>query len=195
MIRIALIPFVTLAFGLLLNGGESELGSSSVSVYPEHLTGSFTGGFGEETCRSCHFDYDLNPEEGNLTVSGIGEKISAGQHLEIEISVEREVLGAAGFQLSARFEDGSQAGSFEIEGNERVMFSSSVPDSLQYVQHTREGTKPADKNKQTWTIKWQAPESLAGPVIFNIAANAANGDQSEFGDFIYSRELVIDSKK
>lgn len=159
------------------------------NVYPEHLTGTFTGGFGEETCRSCHFDYDLNPEEGSLSVSDIPEKLSAGEKFEIVISVKREELGAAGFQLSARYEDGSQAGEFLIENNSRIMFSSEVPDSLQYVQHSREGTNPSDENKNSWTLRWQAPESPKGPVIFNIVSNAANGDQSEFGDYIFAKEI------
>lgn len=188
--RIVLVPCITLAFGMLYHGGEPAHEPGQVQ-YPEHLTGTFTGGFGEETCRSCHFDYDLNPEEGALTLSGLGSTVSAGASYEIRITVERPELGAAGFQLTSRYEDGRQAGHFDIEGNARVMFSTSAPDTLQYVQHSAEGSRPQGNNRQRWTITWTAPEQPEGPVIFNVAANAANGDRSEFGDYIYSGEWVI----
>lgn len=100
-------------------------------------------------------------------------------------------MGGAGFQLSARFEDGSQAGRFKISENDRVMFTESVPDSLQYVQHSRKGTELSEENKNSWIVTWQAPESVSSAVIFNVAANAGNGDQSEFGDFIYADEWKV----
>lgn len=190
---VALLLFTLLSAFLLSAGGDKsehkDISTADKLSYPEHLTGTFTGGFGEETCRSCHFDYDLNPDGGTFSVSGIPDQISEGEAVEIQITVEREELGAAGFQLSARYEDGRQAGRFDIEKNDRVMFSKAVPGSLQYVQHTNEGTNPSEEQKSSWTVKWEPPESAEGPIIFNIAANAANGDQSEFGDFIYAEEI------
>ncbi|GAA5522641.1 hypothetical protein Asal01_02603 [Fodinibius salicampi] len=166
-------------------------GNGAEIPYPEHLTGAFTGGFGEETCRSCHFDYDLNPGGGSLEITGIPAKISGKERIHIEITVEREALGAAGFQLSARYPNGQQAGSFDIAGKDRMMYSRTVPDSLEYVQHSEVATDPTEENSGSWTLTWVAPESVSGPVFFNIAANAANGDQSEFGDFIYAQEIKV----
>lgn len=193
--RLLALPSLTLLLAFTLSASENSESATTKSTaeisYPEHLAGTFTGGFGEETCRSCHFDYDLNPDGGDLSVSGIHEKITKGETVEIRITVEREELGAAGFQLSSRYEDGSQAGQFVIEKRDRIMFTQATADSLQYVQHSDEGANPSQENKNSWTVKWQAPESPKGPVFFNIAANAANGDQSEFGDFIYTEEVKI----
>lgn len=176
-----------------LSGNPPVLTSGDEVAYPEHLTGTFTGGFGEETCRSCHFDYDLNPDEGNLSVLGIPDQISGGEKVDITVVVKREELGRAGFQLSARYESGRQAGSFETGDNKRIIFSEAVPDTLQYVQHSRNGSTVGDDGKNSWTITWEAPGSLKEPVIFNVSANAANGDQSEFGDFIYAEEIKVRS--
>lgn len=196
MLRLLTLPLLTLVSAFILSSLDSKSESKTAEIddhiqYPEHLTGTFTGGFGEETCRSCHFDYDLNPDGGALTVSGIPERLSAGETVDIKIAVERDKLGAAGFQLSARYKDGSQAGEFDIERSDRIMFSESVPDSVQYVQHTNKGTKPSEGNTSSWNVKWKAPDSAEGIIIFNIAANAANGDMSEFEDFIYTEELEI----
>jgi len=192
MFRFFLPLLFTLMFGFLFSHKERNEDPYEVKsiAYPEQLTGAFTGGFGEETCRSCHFDYDLNPEGGSLSVSGIPEQISKGERFEIEISVSRENIRAGGFQLSARFKDGTQAGNFEVAQNERIMLSKFVPDTLQYVQHSEDGTIASGKGTTRWTVNWQAPTLASSDiVIFNISGNAANGDQSEFGDFIYNKEV------
>lgn len=193
MYKLVLLPLFTLIAGLLSSGSIPPLESSRSGIhsYPEHLTGAFTGGFGEETCHSCHFDYELNPKDGSLLVSGLPTTIKAGQTLNIAITVSRKELGKAGFQLSARDPGGRQTGRFEIEDNSRVMATKSVPATLQYVQHSKEGTEPSEQGATNWKITWKAPDTLADTVFFNISANAANGDQSEFGDFIYAKEIKV----
>lgn len=190
--RLLILPLVALFTASIYAGQETELVSARKAVgktYPEHLSGAFTGGFGEDTCRRCHFDYELNPGGGRLGVSGIPKEIPENKSVEITIMVERQKLKKAGFQLSARFEDGTQAGRFKIAGRNRLMFTDSAPDSVQYVQHSQSGSTPNQENKARWLVTWLAPESPGKPVIFNVAANAGNGDQSEFGDFIYAKEI------
>lgn len=190
MLRLFILPVMTLLMAVTLPEIPTVPVPGDVPPYPEHLTGTFTGGFGEQTCRSCHFDYDLNPDAGRLAVSGMPERITGGETLEILIRLEREQLGRGGFQLSARYADGKQAGSFEVGDNDRTMFSNATSDSVEYIQHSPGGSEPLGEHETSWTITWRAPQSLAGPVTFHIAANAANGDQSEFGDFIYTEEIT-----
>lgn len=196
MLRLFLFPLVTLIMAFTYLRFDHQVSDElpkeiSTSVYPEHLTGAFTGGFGEQTCRNCHFDYDLNPEGGALSVSGIPRNVKAGEAVAITITVKREELGRAGFQLTARYEDGSQAGHFDIADNKRLMFTGVGPDSLQYVQHSKTGSRIGEKGKGRWTVRWIAPREVGGTIIFNVVANAANGDQSEFGDFIYAKEIRV----
>jgi hypothetical protein len=190
MIRLIALPAITLLLGFVVTSDPPQ--PKSPAAYPEHLTGAFTGGFGEETCRSCHFDYDLNPDGGRLKVTGLESTIESGEVVKISIEASREEMGKAGFQLTAHFADGRQAGSFRLEKNERVTLTDNVSDSVQYVQHSAEGTEPTEEGINNWSIQWKAPEQVSSPIIFNIAANAGNGDQSEFGDFIYAEEIKID---
>lgn len=192
--KLIIIPAFTLSVGILFSTNEAQT-LQPEQGYPEHLAGAFTGGFGEETCHSCHFDYDMNRQEGSLTVEGIPDEIEEGRIYEFDISIEREDLGKAGFQLSARFSDGSQAGIFQLGENDRVMFTKQVPDSLQYLQHSEQGTSPIEDGENSWKVVWKAPDSIPDSIHFHIAANAANGDQSEFGDWIYTRSFKVIGRK
>lgn len=191
-IKALLIPVLTLSTGIFFVTIETENLPKEVNVgYPEQLTGDFTGGFGEETCRSCHFDYDLNWSEGSLLVEGIPVNITPGKTYQIKVSVRREQMGSAGFQVSARFRNGKQAGQFLISENRKTMFTNQASDSLQLVQHSTEGSVPQAKGQQSWKIEWEAPEIISDSVVFSISANAANGDQSEFGDWIYNKAYTV----
>ena len=159
-------------------------------MFPEHLAGAFSGGFGEQSCHSCHFDYDLNIEEGELELRGLADEIESGKEYELEVFVSRPDLGAAGFQLTARFEDGSQAGEFVL--NEQVILTPNTPGDVEYLQHAIRNIHP-DNGSKLWLFTWKAPENTDQPIIFNLAGNAANGDESAFGDYILVRELVVGS--
>lgn len=184
-----LIPVLTLSAGFFISTGEPNPVQDEAGPYPDHLVGAFTGGFGEETCHSCHFDYDLNWEEGELSVQGIPKEVQPGMVYEIEIKVKRKNMGRAGFQMSSRFRDGTQAGSFQTLENERLMFTEQVPDSIQFLQHSNKGTELINEMSTQWIIQWKAPDQMIDSIYFNISANAANGDESEFGDWIYVQEI------
>lgn len=192
VLKLALITLMPFAVGLAVNSGKpaSAIDSDSgLYVYPEHLDGPYTGGFGEETCRSCHFDYDLNMDGGSLTIAGLDDSYTPGEVIPITVTVQSEELEIGGFQLSARFEDGTQAGSFQWDGNE-LMFTPEVNGDVQYIQHSEEGTKPTDGSEVSWSINWITPES-GEAVIINVAANAGNYDDSSFGDWIYAKEITL----
>jgi len=60
---------------------------------------------------------------------------------------------------------------------------------LQYVQHSFSGTEPVKTGVNNWVIDWIAPKELTDTTYFNISSNAANGDDSAFGDWIYVKEV------
>lgn len=186
---IALIPFFV---GIHFPEKEEIFASETLSApNPEHLDGAFTGGFGEQTCHSCHFDYDINKEGGSLTVQGVNETYRPGKAYEITVTVESEHLEIGGFQMTARFEDGSQAGSFQWKGD-GLMYTPSVSNGLKYLQHSADGTDPTGEREASWVFTWIAPDDER-EVFFNIAANAGNNDDSAFGDWIYVEELITES--
>ncbi len=159
-------------------------------VFPEHLAGAFTGGFGEQTCHSCHFDYDLNMEDGLLRLVGLPQTIVPSNEYELTVEIRRPELGAAGFQLTSRFEDGIQAGTFLL--NAEVGLTPMSSDEVQYLQHAIRNIRP-DGDTKKWTFTWKAPSDIRSSIYFHLAGNAANGDESAFEDWILIREYVIDN--
>ncbi len=188
LLGIVSIPFIV---GLSMPEVKSNHSLKSAVENPDHLDGAFTGGFGEETCRSCHFDYDLNMDGGSLTLDGAPEYYEAGKDYEITITLQAEQLEVGGFQMTARFEDGSQAGNFSWDGDD-LMFTPSVSDEVKYLQHSASGTQPTEDRTIRWTFTWTAPEQDDEKVILNIAANSGNYDDSSFGDWIYADETTLE---
>ncbi len=185
---IILIPFLAgLSMPETKPLNESFFGED---MNPDRIDGPFTGGFGEQTCHSCHFDYDLNMDGGSLSAEGFPVAFRAGEEYDITVSVESEHLRNGGFQLTTRFEDGSQAGSFSWNGD-HLKYTPGISDDIKYLQHTRESTIPTGERKVSWNFTWQAPECSGEEVIINIAANAGNDDDSAFGDWIYVKELIL----
>jgi hypothetical protein len=165
-------------------------------AYAEGAPPGFSGGFKEESCHACHFHEEPNSGGGRLTIEGVPAKFEAGQRYTLTVALTRAGMKRAGFQLAARFKDGgAQAGTLAPgpgEG-ERVKVESSS--GVQYAGQKKAGSLVAD-DVARWTLVWTAPER-GGPVIFHAAANAADGNESADGDFVYTADLlaVLDARE
>lgn len=157
--------------------------------YPENTPLGHTGGFDEPTCLACHFDGELNAPGGSLTIAGVDEKLVAGQSYEISVTLQRKEMAKSGIQLSVRHPDGGQAG--QLRSSNAALRVDTLA-GVQYARHSLAGTVPLNGDSTVWHLTWTAPRDQS-EAIFHVAANAANGDVSEFGDFIYtlSRSVVV----
>lgn len=169
---------------------------AGAALYAAGPPPAHTGGFGEETCAYCHFENELNDPGGSLSIRGVPASYEPETEYPIEVVLVRPDLKRGGFQLSARFSDGSasgeQAGDLVVEaGSARV----DLHDGIQYARQTYAGSEPSTADSIRWLLTWTSPDSAAGPIVFHVAANAANGDKSEFGDFIYLEEATSTTER
>lgn len=173
-----------LGLAVVLAAGAASL---VAAAYLEGPVPARTGGFGETTCHQCHWDNPLNDPAGRLTLSAPLIH-TPGERYLITVDVAHPELVLAGFQLSARFDTGPAVGRSAgvlrpIDGLTQQV--SDEAQRIQYIQHTREGASGQRRGTAQWTFAWTAP--LEGDrVTFHAAGNAANGDASELGDFIYT---------
>jgi hypothetical protein len=180
---------VAWAAGLAVPGGIAIAAPSAWGPAPGH-----TGGFGDPTCRECHSDNPLNVPGGTLELDA-PEQYKRGETYRLTVRLRRPGMRRGGFQMVARYAAGQtrgkQAGQFSQPEDRRIALVEHPIRHLTFVEHTPEGTVVSDDSELQWSIQWQAPVESSIPVVFNVAGNASNDDDSNLGDFIYtvSREV------
>lgn len=147
-----------------------------------------TGGFGEDTCRSCHTSFGLNEGHrrgGFFNIAGVPSVYSPGAAYPVIVSIAQPGQLRWGFELSARYvTSGRQAGSL-IPVDEFTQVKEEA--GILYIQHTEEGTRfGVFDGPVEFHFNWIAPDPAEGPVFFNAAGNAADGRDNRFGDYIYT---------
>jgi hypothetical protein len=148
-----------------------------------------TGGFGEPSCVSCHFQDSVNLPPGKLTITDAPERWTPGQAYPITITLTRPGMLLGGFQLAARFESGgAQAGTLSTKPDDasRIKVTRHT-NGVEYAHHLPPGTMLASRDTARWVVIWTAPMG-AGVVTFHVAANAASDDDSPLGDYIYTAQ-------
>ena len=171
------------------------LAASTVTLaFREGPLPNMAGGFGDQTCRMCHFDGPLNAPGGRVVLSAPASYVP-GKVYPISVTLTRKAVERGGFEISARFttapERGRQAGSWAVPSDGRVQSVKSQQDaSLVFLQHTTAGSTTKTPGTLAWTLQWTAPPPGRGAVQFNVAANASNDDASPLGDHIYTSERV-----
>jgi len=152
-----------------------------------------TGGFGEPTCRACHSDSGLNEPGGKLAITGAPPTYDPGRTYQLEVVLRRAGMLRAGFQLAARFADGAAAGrpaGVVAPGDAGSVVIWDTLSHVSYIQHTEIGTD-LHGDAGRWLVSWTAPAEARGIVAFHAAGNAADGDDSPLGDFIYTTAVRV----
>ena len=151
---------------------------------------AFTGGFGEPTCQRCHAGNPLDDPAGALELRGLPDgAYEPGRSYRVTVVLRRPGMARGGFEAAARFAAGAdsaaQAGSWRTL-DERAAITPGR--HALYIHHTELGSDPS-ADSASWTVEWTAPRSSA-PVLFHVSANAANGDDSAFDDYVYAKGWV-----
>lgn len=155
-----------------------------------------TGGFGEPACQRCHFDAPVNPPEARLEIRGFPGRFRPDSTYPLTVVVTAPDLGRAGFEAAVRCgeggDEGRQAGRLWAAGPRVEVVQGGGGElagdsSVQYARHTREGSRTTAPDTATWRVVWAAPGPACPSAVLHAAANAADGDASEFGDRIVTR--------
>ena len=145
----------------------------------------FSGGFGEDHCQACHNSEKLNATPGSVTIS-VPQRYSPGKSYTVTVTLKRPAMKIGGFVLTSRFEnDSAQAGTLSLGDDQQGRIKIANDRGVQYAYHSRPGTELTGTGVVRWTLRWTAPKGKR-VVLFNVASNAANGDDSQSGDFIYT---------
>ena len=155
---------------------------------PTGATGSAI--FKQPSCSqsSCHVGMVVNSPNGSLTLTGVPGSYTLGQSYDLNITINQPNQRRWGFQISARARtSGASVGSFQALDGFSQLQTLGTP-AIQYMAHTGAGTRAGTAGPVTFQIRWNAPATNAGEVVFSVAGNAANNDNNNTGDFIHFRE-------
>jgi hypothetical protein len=188
-LRIRSILIVAGATAFVASLAAADSGRAHGRAYPHGAPPGTTGGFGEPTCQQCHFGAGLNEAGGTLALDGVPGRYTPGETYRLVVRLRRAWLGAAGFQLAARTADGAQAGTLAPD-DPRTQVQPG-PRGVQYAGHTVAGSAAPSPDSAAWTVDWTAPPAGTGPVTLSAAANAADGDRSPLGDYVYALERAV----
>ncbi|HEU0054009.1 MAG TPA: choice-of-anchor V domain-containing protein [Longimicrobium sp.] len=162
-------------------------------AYPDKPPLAHTGGFGEPTCLQCHVGGEPNAAGGTLAITGVPASYRPGETYRLTVRMTRPEMVTGGFQLSSRFAEGAaagrQAGALRaVDGRAQVAVDSTS--GVQYASHTKPGTEQTAHWATEWALDWTAPAEGSVAVIFHLAANSTNGDESPIGDFVYWTQVT-----
>ena len=177
---IASLPFRILTAAIALSV------ATAATFMREKPPEAHTGAFGEPTCQECHSGEPLNQAPGTVTIFGLPQFYSPGKSYVVTVTLSAPELQVGGFQMTARFDNGQQAGRLEASSTGTTV---SALRGIEYASHTLEGIA-ATRNKVRWAVVWHAPEEARMTVVFNVAANASNDDASPLGDHIYTAKAT-----
>lgn len=182
-----------LVFWAIFATGFSKLRPESkpsvAGFYPANPLPAHTGGFGETSCHSCHSEWELNPSGGSLQIGWAHKTVRPGREHALDVSLTHPQMLRAGFQLSARFADGpnagKQAGRFVASTTHHAV---SELGGISYLSQSLQGSKLTKKATVDWTVKWVAPSGRYR-VVFHVSAVAGDEDGSQYGDWAYVKEF------
>lgn len=152
------------------------LAATPAAATPNGAAWSYDGGPGRSDCAECHFDSAPRRQDAALVLHGLPESIAPGRAYDLTLRLSAKGTRKAGFLLRAEFED-VEAGRFEP-----------LEEGLEAKGGALRSTAPAPPNADgeiVWRFRWIAPDDVGARALFYVAANAANDDQSPFGDQIF----------
>ncbi len=152
-------------------------------AYGEHPPAGHAGGFGEPDCGACHAAAGAPAGDPELAVRGLPDRYRPGAAYEVTFVLAAPGMNAGGMMATARDAAGAQAGRWRPSNGLEV----TAGDGVAYLRQAR----PHRGSRATWRAEWRAPSDCAGPVQFHVAGNAANEDDSEFGDRVITTFIRV----
>ncbi len=155
------------------------------------------------TCTACHTGTALNAGGGSVKIVLPGDKTyTPGVAQRIKVQINDASQRRWGYELTARLASdpsSAQAGDLAIvDGNSQVMCSNgrakpcASAETIQFITHTLAGSRNGTAASVQFEFDWTPPAVSRGRITLYAAANAANGDNRNSGDHIYTTSVDLE---
>ena len=149
-------------------------------------------------CAACHrtFAPANSDPRGSLRIEA--GPYTPGVAQTIRVLLSHPEAQRWGFQITARLasDETKPAGKFTQLDGFRVVCGGGAPEgncgtNPEFLDHTRPTTFAGQTGGTVWTLEWTPPATASGEVVFFAAGNAANGNNNNQGDHIYTTSTRI----
>lgn len=134
-------------------------------------------------CGSCHLGSPEPTDSAAVAIEGLPGRVTPAAPYTLEIVLADPALRIAGFMLRVTAADAPAGSLSSVDATTETEGARA--------RSTRAGARPPAEGAMRWRVTWTAPASLAGPIRFEIWANAGNDDLSPLGDRLHHRVLEI----
>ncbi len=148
-------------------------------------------------CTACHRSFAPANSDARGRVVIEAAAYTPGVAQTLRVMVEHPEGNRWGFQLIAREarNELQQAGTFTASSTVRVACDPSglapCNGAREFASHYRVSTQLGTPERGVWEIQWTPPSTDVGEVVFYAAGNAANGNNANTLDSIYTTSLRI----
>lgn len=191
-----LIPVVLLTTSLGFFAFRSELSNSNqFHKSPLDINGAAggkTGAPGEQNCTSCHSgSAQAGTTENILTVLDANNNpvtnYTLGSTYTVTLAMNSNPA-KKGFQATALSGNNAMAGTFTAGTTTQIKTATISGGQRKYADHKGSSNTSATP---LWSWTWTAPTTNVGDVIFYVASNKANNNNSDSGDQIFLSQHTI----
>lgn len=176
MIKKVLICLSVLVGGIAYFTPDSYHSFSNANGSPGSSTGS--PGDNGATCRSCHSGATATVRDNVITTDIPAGGYTPGTTYNITVTASESGRSKFGFEIVSETAAKLRRGKFVAGAGTKTLSSGSR------LTHTLSGT--SGSNSKTWTFTWTAPIAGTGAITFYGAFNAANSNNNDSGDNIYT---------
>lgn len=158
---------------------------------------------GGQNCTVCHQTFAPANSDPRGRVAIQADPYTPGVKQTIRVTVEHPEALRWGFQLTARLasDETKPAGTFTPSSTVRVRCDGAADAPCngvtEFASHLRAGdvdsTRPGTSGGNTWEIEWTPPATDVGPIRLYAAGNAANNNNANSGDRIYTTNVRINA--
>ena len=184
-----LFPFawISLCCTLVLSSFSTEYDD------PDGKAGA-SGAPGETTCNDtdCHNSFALNSGSGSISIASPDLTDWAyvpGTTYTISVTVAQSSINLFGLCFEALKPNGDNAGTLHTGAGTQI--KNKTVGGFQRKSITHNNNTGASANSHTFTFTWTAPTTDIGTITFYVAGLAANGDDHESNDRVYSTSQQV----
>lgn len=168
------------------------LSLTSARVLQNNGIAGYTNSPGEQNCTACHNSFAANSGGGSLSISTTPSMsptgYTPGATYTVNVTVSKTGVSLFGFGAEILTSTNANAGTISVINATQTKLLNSG--SRRNIVHQLNGGTGTDS--KTFSFQWVAP-ATAGPATIYAAGLAANGNNQNSADYVYTASLPVSS--